>query len=41
MYATAKNYDRIHADARYCTLQGLNLGCSFITYREPCNNRRP
>ena len=34
----AKNYDIIHADTRYCT---LNLGCSCITLREPCNNQRP
>ena len=39
MQATAKNYEIIHADARYCTL--LDLGYSFITLREPCNNQRP
>ena len=38
MKATAKNYEIIHADTRYCT---LNLSCSFITIREPCNNQRP
>ena len=33
MYATAKNYEIIHADTRY-------LRCSFITPRESCNNQR-
>jgi len=32
MYATAKTYEIIHADTRYCTL--LSMGCSFITLRE-------
>ena len=40
MYATAKNYEIIHADTRYC-IHTLNLGCSLITLREPCNNQRP
>ena len=26
---------------RYGILHTLNLGCSFITLREPCNNQRP
>jgi hypothetical protein len=34
-----QNYEIIHADTRYCTL--FNLGCSFITIRELCNNQRP
>ena len=38
MYTTAKNYEIIHTDTRYCT---LNLGYSFITLRELCNNQRP
>jgi len=39
MYATAKNYE---INTRRCEiLHTLNLGCSFITHREPCNNRRP
>ena len=32
MYATAKNYEILHT---------LNLDCSYITLREPCNNQRP
>ena len=26
---------------RYQILHTLNLGCCFITLREPCNNQRP
>ena len=26
---------------RYEILNTLNMGCSFITPREPCNNKRP
>jgi len=26
---------------RYEILHTLNIGCSFITLREPCNNQRP
>ena len=29
-----------HVRGRYKLLYTLNLGCSFITFREPCNNQR-
>jgi len=41
MEAKAKNYEIIHAVTRYPLLYTLNLGCSNITLREPCNNQLP
>ena len=45
MWTTAKNFDIIHVQCtctcRYEILHTLNLGCSFITLREPCNKQRP
>ena len=40
MQATAKNFEITDADL-YEILHTLNLDCSFITLREPCNNQRP
>ena len=39
MYATAKNYEIIQRS--YEILHTLNLGCSFVIFREPYNNQRP
>jgi hypothetical protein len=44
-HGTAKNVEIIHVQCtctcRYEILHTLNLGCSFITLREPYNNKRP
>jgi hypothetical protein len=38
VYKTAKNYEIIYVDT---ILHTLNLGCRFITLREPYNNQWP
>ena len=39
MQATAK--ELLNNTCRYEILHVLNLGCSVITSREPCNNQQP
>ena len=37
----SNSYELCNISQRYEILYTLNLGCSFITLREPCNNQRP